>query len=79
MTNREIAIEVLRNHSCLTGSQIRSFAKRLLNIDITPQSAAAALRPLIATGMVGKSPDPVSGNMAYWLTDYGKEQLLKQK
>lgn len=77
MTNKEAVIEVLKKHSCLTGTQIKGFAHRMFGIEITPQTAAGVLRAYVAKGMVGKSPDPTSGKMAYWLTDYGKEQLSK--
>ena len=75
MTNKEAVIGVLKEYSCLNGSQIKGFAHRMFDVDITPQTAAGVLRPLIAAGMASKSPDPNSGKMVYWLTDYGKEQL----
>jgi len=76
MTNREIVIEVLKNYSCLTSFQIKGFARRMLNEDITPQSASGVLRTLCAYGYAGRSPD-TNGKMVYWLTDYGKKVLLK--
>ena len=75
MTNKEIIITILKKYPCLTGSQIHNFAKRLFNIDITPQSAAGVLRPLVDRGLVGKSPDPNTGRMVYWFTSFGKEQF----
>jgi len=75
MTNKEAVIGVLKEYSCLTSSQIKGFAHRMFNVDLSPQSATAILRPLIAAGMATKSPDPSSGKMVYWLTDYGKEKL----
>ena len=76
MTNKEAVIGVLKEHSCLTGFQIKGFAHRMFGVDITPQTASGVLRPLVAAGYAGKSTDPVSGKMAYWLTDYGKEKLF---
>ena len=77
MTNKEAVIGVLKERDCVTGVQIKGFAHRMFGVDITPQTASGVLRAYVAKGMVGKSPDPNSGKMVYWLTDYGKEQLSK--
>lgn len=78
MTNKEMVIEILKKYPCSTGFQIKGFAHRLYNTDITPQSASGLLRSYISQGIVGKSVDPNSGKMAYWLTDYGREWAVKQ-
>jgi len=75
MTNKEAVIGVLKEHSCLTSFQIKGFAHRMFGVDITPQTASGVLRSYVASGMAGKSPDPASGKMVYWLTDYGREKL----
>ena len=77
MTNKEAVLEVLREHSCLTGVEIKGFAHRMFGVDFSVNTASGVLRPYVANGMAGKSPDPRTGKMAYWLTSYGKEQLFK--
>ena len=77
MTNEEAVIGVLKEYSCLTSSQIQGFAYRMFNVHMSPNSASGIVRPYINKGMIGKSPDPNSGKMVYWLTDYGKEYLFK--
>lgn len=77
MTNKEAVIEVLKVHPCLTGNEIKGFAHRMFGIDFSTNTASGILRPYVAKGFVGKSLDPKTGKMAYWLTNYGKEQLSK--
>lgn len=77
MTNKEMVIDVLKNYSCVTGFQIKGFVYRKFGESITPQAAVGILRPLVAQGLVGKSPDPANGKMAYWLTNFGKEYFNK--
>lgn len=77
MTNKEMVISVLNDHSCQTGFQIKGAVYRKFGATISPQTAAGVMRPLVAAGYAGKSPDPTSGKMVYWLTDYGKGQLFK--
>ena len=75
MTNKEAVLGVLKQYSCLNSTQIKGFAHRMFNVDFTPQTAVGILRPFIEKGMVSKSPDPNTGKMVYWLTEYGKEKL----
>ena len=77
MTKKEMVINVLREHSCLNGFEIKGFVYRMYGATISPQAAAGVMRPLVEAGYAGKSPSPVNGKMVYWLTDYGKEQLFK--
>lgn len=77
MTNKEMVIDILKDYSCVTGFQIKGFIYRRFGVSITPQAAAGIFRPLVAQGLVGKSPDPASGKMAYWLTNFGKEHFNK--
>ena len=77
MTNKEAVLGVLKEYSCLTSSQIQGFANRMFNVHMSPNSASGIIRPYINQGIIAKSPDPNSGKMVYWLTDYGKEQLNK--
>ena len=77
MTNKEMILSVLKDGTCASGFQIKGLVYRKYGAEISPQAAAGVMRPLVAQGMAGKSPDPYSGKMVYWLTDYGKEHLFK--
>lgn len=76
MTNKEMIIDVLNDHSCQNGFQIKGAVYRKFGVSISPQAAAGVMRPLVAAGYAGKSP-AADGKMVYWLTDLGKEQLCK--
>lgn len=75
MTKTEMIVNVLHEHPCLNSFEIKGFVYRKYGENISPQSAAGTLRPLVAKGQVGKSN--LTGKMVYWLTDYGKETLVK--
>lgn len=67
MTNKEVVIKVLNEHPCLTAMEVRQFAKRLCNYDITPQAVAGVMRPLIAAGLAASDKHPSNGKTVYWL------------
>lgn len=67
MTNKDVIIKILNEHPCLTAMEVRQFAKRLYNYDITPQAVAGAMRPLIATGLAASDKHPSNGKTVYWL------------
>ena len=67
MTNKDVIIKVLNEHPCLTAMEVRQFAKRLYNYDITPQAVAGAMRPLIAAGLAASDKHPSNGKTIYWL------------
>lgn len=67
MTNKDVILQVLSAHSCLTAMEVRQFAKRLCNYDITPQAVAGAMRPLIAAGLAASDKHPSTGKTVYWL------------
>ena len=67
MTNKDVIIKVLNEHPCLTVMEVRQFAKRLYNYDITPQAVAGAMRPLIAAGLAASDKHPSNGKTVYWL------------
>lgn len=67
MTNKDVVIEVLANYSCLTAMEVRQFAKRLCDYDITPQAVAGTMRPLIAAGLAASDKHPSNGKTVYWL------------
>lgn len=67
MMNKDVVIKVLNEHPCLTAMEVRQFAKRLYNYDITPQAVAGAMRPLIAAGLAASDKHPSNGKTVYWL------------
>lgn len=67
MTNKDVILQVLSAHSCLTAMEMRQFAKRLYNYDITPQAVAGVMRPLIAAGLAASGIRPDNGKTVYWL------------
>lgn len=67
MTNKDVVIKVLNEHPCLTAMEVRQFAKRLCDYDITPQAAAGAMKPLIAAGLAASDKHPFNGKTVYWL------------
>lgn len=67
MTNKDVILQVLSAHSCLTAMEVRQFAKRLCNYNITPQAVAGAMRPLIAAGLAASGVRPDNGKTVYWL------------
>lgn len=67
MTNKDVILQVLSAHSCLTAMEMRQFAKRLYNYDITPQAVAGVMRPLITAGLAASDKHPSTGKTVYWL------------
>ena len=67
MTNKDVVIKVLNEHPCLTAMEVRQFAKRLYNYDITPQAVAGAMKPLIAAGLAASDKHPSNGKTVYWI------------
>ena len=75
MTNKEIVINVLKEHPCLTSAQVHNYALRMFNTDITPQTASSIMRNYSLKGFLGESRHPINGKKVYWLTDSTKEAL----
>ena len=67
MTNKDVVINVLNEHPCLTAMEVRQFAKRLCDYDITPQAVAGAMKPLIAAGLAASDKHPSNGKTVYWI------------
>ena len=67
MTNKDVVIKVLNEHPCLTAMEVRQFAKRQCNYDITPQAFAGTMTPLIAAGLAASGVRPDNGKTVYWL------------
>ena len=67
MTNKDVVIKVLNEHTCLTAMEVRQFAKRLCDYDITPQAVAGVMKPLIAAGLAASDKHPSNGKTVYWI------------
>ena len=78
MTNKELIVNVLNTYGAMTSRQIAVQVNNKLGVVLTPAQIAGALRPLAAKGMTANSKDS-HGKTVYWLTDYGKQELLKEK
>ena len=75
MTDKELVINVLKEHSCLTANEIRGFIFRTTGDLISPQKIASILRPLIAAAYATKGINPSNNKTVYWLTQLGKEKF----
>lgn len=67
MTNKELVIAILKEHSCLTANEVRQFAIKYFNTSITPQAVSGIMRPLIAAGIAASDKHPSNGKTVYWL------------
>ena len=67
MTNKDVVIKVLNEHPCLTAMEVRQFAKRLCDYDITSQAVAGTMKPLIAAGLAASDKHPSNGKTVYWI------------
>lgn len=67
MTNKEMVVNILQEHACLTSTEIKNFIKRTYNITLSPQTVSATLRPLLNNAEARKAPN-ANGKMVYWLT-----------
>ena len=67
MTNKDVVIKVLNEHPCLTAMEVRQFAKRLCDYDITPQAVAGTMKPLIAAGFAASDKHPSNRKTVYWI------------
>ena len=67
MTNKDVVIKVLNEYPCLTAMEVRQFAKRLCDYDITPQAVAGTMKPLIAAGLAASDKHPSNGKTVYWI------------
>lgn len=63
---KEVIVEILKAHSCLTAKEIANFAIRKHNERMTPAQVTGALRPMRAKSQVATSVD-ANGSTVYWL------------
>lgn len=76
MTNKELVVDVLNTYGAMTSRQIAVQINNVHGVVLTPAQVAGALRPMAAKGMTANSKD-AHGKSVYWLTDYGKQELVK--
>lgn len=69
MTNKELVVNVLKEHSCLTAQEIKGFVLRSTGTSISPQAIAGIMRPMIAAGQAEKGISPHNNKTVYWLTN----------
>ena len=72
MNNKEYVLNVLRDHSCLTANEIKGFILRQEGPNLSPQSIAGIMRPIIAAGHATKGTSPSNNKTVYWLTRQGE-------
>ena len=77
MTNKEIVMNILSEHPCLTGVQIHDYAYQKFGQSISPQAVAGVLRPLTNRGQIAVSRHPYSNRNVYYFTEKGKEDVAK--
>ena len=70
MTQNEMILEILTNHSCLTSKEIANFVWRKYGESITPQYAASVVRKLYNQGLAGKGTN-ANHMTVYWLNGTG--------
>lgn len=78
MTNKELVVDVLNTYGAMTSRQIAVQINKVHGVVLTPAQVAGAMRPLTAKGMTANSKD-AHNKSVYWLTDYGKQELFKEK
>jgi DNA-binding PadR family transcriptional regulator len=70
--------KALLQHGCQTSHQLRTYSNRVFNEDYSVGSIGAALRKLVAKGY-GAYSDNEKGQKVYWLTDFGREAIMKEE
>ena len=70
--------KALLQHGCQTSQQLRTYSNRVFNEDYSVGSIGAALRKLVVKGY-GAHSDNEKGQKVYWLTDFGREAIMKEE
>ena len=78
MSNKELVVNVLSTYGAMTSRQIAVQINIKHDVTLSAAQVSGALRPLTAKGMAANSKDAY-GKTVYWLTDYGKQELLKEE
>ena len=70
--------KALLQHGCQTSHQLRTYSNRVFDEDYSVGSIGAALRKLVAKGY-GAYSENERGQKVYWLTDFGREAIMKEE
>lgn len=68
----------LYDHGCQTSHQLKTYSNRMYDEDYSVGSIGAALRKLAQKGMAACSENE-KGQKVYWLTDFGREAIIKEE
>ena len=77
MTQNEMVIDILSNHSCLTSKEIANFVWRKYEEHITPAFAASVVRKLYNQGLASKGTN-MKNMTVYWLKDVGVTRAVQK-
>ena len=67
MTNVEMMLSVLKDHSCLNSTEICGFIYRKFGVHVSPSSVSGLMRSLYSNGTINKGKDQ-NNKTVYWLT-----------
>ena len=70
--------KALLQHGCQTSNQLRTYSNRVYGENYSGGSIGAALRKLVAKGY-GAYSENEKGQKVYWLTDFGREAIMKEE
>ena len=70
--------KALLQRGCQTSQQLRTYSNRMYDEDYSVGSIGAALRKLVAKGY-GAYSENEKGQKVYWLTEFGREVLMKEE
>ena len=70
--------KALAAHGCQTSHQLRAYSNRMYDEDYSVGSIGAALRKLVQKGYAAYSENE-KGKKVYWLTEFGREVVLKEE
>lgn len=70
--------KALLQHGCQTSHQLKTYSNRMYDEDYSVGSIGAALRKLVAKGY-GAYSENEKGQKVYWLTEFGREVIMKEE
>ena len=65
-------------NGCQTSHQLKTYSNRVFDEDYSVGSIGAALRKLVAKGY-GAYSENEKGQKVYWLTEFGREAIMKEE
>ena len=70
--------KALLQHGCQTSYQLHTYSNRVFDEDYSVGSIGAALRKLVEKGY-GAYSENERGQKVYWLTDFGRDAIMKEE